>query len=426
MAYLATNHYDATAAQTVFVITWEFIEDSHVKLKVAGVSSTDFTLAVDGNSITVGGSHVFTGGERVTVYRDTPIDPNWLSFQSGSPIKASESNLSRRQLAYVIQEALDRTLDNAALDNDFLPSGGATTWDAGERELVGLSAPTSASSAARKVDLDGLADLDTLHQYGATRNAQGDLNQEPVRFMFADAGWKGGALDKGWKAGNKNEEIVLFKEEIPANALIRGASLTFDVIGEYFVRNTTVADNVLKFNALLDGRDFASGNTNLKSLLNVGEVGCGFLGFGVAPGTSPFPASIDNADPGGVDTHTIVNGDDLIFHVHGEVFSLTSEELWIRGWTEIAWIDKSTVPGSGSGDPHPYLLKKPFAFMTRSARGQAGNNDTVNPDRDYLMDQPYDLTVGINAGNDTTTDTTNWESYAQVKHVNFRWLGANR
>lgn len=141
--------YEATAAQTQFVVTFPAISADHIYLLLDGVTSAEFTISEDQQILTYTGATDLAAGTLVKVYRRTPT--NLVDFTDGSVL--TEAPLDRAILmhSYRIEEAIDGS--NAAMQ---VEAAGGGEWDALSKRLKNLGAPVSANDAVRLVDLQSI------------------------------------------------------------------------------------------------------------------------------------------------------------------------------------------------------------------------------------------------------------------------------
>ena len=167
--------YTATAAQTDFAFTFDYLEDEHVTVEINGVAqiSSDYSVIVESNGDTKVRLNVgATAGQNVRVRRKSQPDTNLVDFQNGSVLTESELDrayLHNRYLAEEIAELNDQSLQIEA---------GGTQWDAKSLRLKNVATPTDTTDAVTKIYLD-----DKVNQVssGAT--------QPPLKWTFTgDAG----------------------------------------------------------------------------------------------------------------------------------------------------------------------------------------------------------------------------------------------
>jgi len=167
--------YTATAAQTDFAFTFDYLEDEHVTVEINGVAqiSSDYSVIVESNGDTKVRLNVgATAGQNVRVRRKSQPDTNLVDFQNGSVLTESELDrayLHNRYLAEEIAELNDQSLQIEA---------GGTQWDAKSLRLKNVATPTDTTDAVTKIYLDNKVNQVSS---GAT--------QPPLKWTFTgDAG----------------------------------------------------------------------------------------------------------------------------------------------------------------------------------------------------------------------------------------------
>ena len=147
--------YTATAGQTDFAFTFEYLEDEHVTVEIDGVVKTlgptaDYTIETSPTKkivLTTGA----TAGQIVRVRRKSQPDTNLVDFVNGSVLTESELDrayLHNRYLAEEISELNDASLQ--------LEQGG-TQWDAKNKRITNVGTPTALADATTKAYVDGIA-----------------------------------------------------------------------------------------------------------------------------------------------------------------------------------------------------------------------------------------------------------------------------
>jgi microcystin-dependent protein len=204
---LATNSkakYTATGATRTFTVPFQYLDKSHVVVKLNGslkTSGTDYTFT---SASTINFTTAPTG--TVEIYRSTPTDP-LVDFQDASVLTEADLDTSARQPLYLAQESAD----SAAL---------SLTVPIGE---TGMVLPVAASRASTLMGFDAAGAL-TTYAYGllsgfpVTTYVQGLFSKTAI----ADACAYLGAAKVG---GDTFTGPVLFSATIPATSRdTRGAT----------------------------------------------------------------------------------------------------------------------------------------------------------------------------------------------------------
>ena len=146
--------YTATAGQTDFAFTFDYLEDEHVTVEINGVVqlASAYSIIVESNGDTKVRLNVgATAGQIVRVRRKSQPDTNLVDFVNGSVLTESELDrayLHNRYLAEEISELNDASLQ--------LEQGG-TQWDAKNKRITNVGTPTALADATTKAYVDGIA-----------------------------------------------------------------------------------------------------------------------------------------------------------------------------------------------------------------------------------------------------------------------------
>jgi hypothetical protein len=146
--------YTATADQTDFAFTFDYLEDEHVTVEINGVVqlASDYSIIVESNGDTKVRLNVgATAGQIVRVRRKSQPNDNLVDFVNGSVLTESELDrayLHNRYLAEEISELNDASLQ--------LEQGG-TQWDAKNKRITNVGTPTALADATTKAYVDGIA-----------------------------------------------------------------------------------------------------------------------------------------------------------------------------------------------------------------------------------------------------------------------------
>ena len=210
-----TNTYTATAGQTDFAITFEYIEQNDVFVTVNEVANTAWTFL---NATTIRFDAGLAAGDVVLIYRRTDEDLLEARFLPGSAIRAKDLNANDEQLLFLIQEnqssikaitgggelpppdpgdsvslndLSDVTITSPANGNILEFDGtnwGNTTWHQGDWTEEDTTQP---GFIQNKPDAFGTT-------YLGTRNCvdNGPTDDEPVGGFYVNTA--GGTPDAGW------------------------------------------------------------------------------------------------------------------------------------------------------------------------------------------------------------------------------------
>jgi len=148
--------YTATAGQTDFAFTFDYLEDEHVKVFVDGVEqalTTNFTIDLTSTKKIVLSNPItpLTGGEIVRVRRISDPGTDLVDFVNGSVLTESELDrayLHNRYLAEEISELNDASLQKEQAGDN---------WDADNKRITNVGTPTALADATTKAYVDGVA-----------------------------------------------------------------------------------------------------------------------------------------------------------------------------------------------------------------------------------------------------------------------------
>lgn len=142
--------YTATAAQTDFAFSFEYLEDEHVTVFIDGAQqtlNTDFTIVTTPTKKIVLTSGA-TAGQIVRVRRQSQRDTNLVDFENGSVLTETELDRAYQHNRYLHQEIGE--LNDASLQK----AAGTNNWDAGNNKIVNVATPTNTNDASTKDYVD--------------------------------------------------------------------------------------------------------------------------------------------------------------------------------------------------------------------------------------------------------------------------------
>ena len=104
MAYITEVTYTQTGSTNKdFLVTFPFISTTDIKVQLAGVTTSAFTIDQTGATKVVM-TTAPSAGQKVRVFRDTDIDAIESTYSAGSSIRATDLNTNNTQLLYAAQE----------------------------------------------------------------------------------------------------------------------------------------------------------------------------------------------------------------------------------------------------------------------------------------------------------------------------------
>ena len=165
---MAVTYIDhaGTQGQTDFSFNFPYLEDEHIKVEIAGVETTAFTVVATPTSKIVLDTGL-SAAASVRVRRRSAPDENLVDFVNGSVLTESELDLSYRHNRYLAEEIAE--LNDASLQIE----NGGTEWDAKTKRIKNVGTAVDSTDAVTKVYLDNkVAQVST----GAT--------QPPLKWVF--------------------------------------------------------------------------------------------------------------------------------------------------------------------------------------------------------------------------------------------------
>ena len=141
------NTYTGNNTTTNYSITFEYLEETDVKVSLDGVLktvTTDYTFA---NATTISFNTAPGTGVAIRIFRDTATDTAQATFFAGSAIRAQDLNRNNDQVLFSAQERKNRAVD---------ASGGSMTGelDMQTNKIVNLGTPTANADASTKAYVD--------------------------------------------------------------------------------------------------------------------------------------------------------------------------------------------------------------------------------------------------------------------------------
>ena len=127
-----SNTYTGDGSTTNYSFTFEYLEQSEVKVTLDGASTTAFTFA---NATTLSFTSAPANGVEVRIYRDTNIDTLKATFFPGSAIKAEDLNNNFTQNNFAVQEVFARVWDT---DTETIKSN--ETWVSSDSQIATTAA----------------------------------------------------------------------------------------------------------------------------------------------------------------------------------------------------------------------------------------------------------------------------------------------
>jgi hypothetical protein len=145
--------YTAVAAQTDYNFSFEYLRDEHVKVKVNGVETSDFTIVTSPTPTKIRFNTAPVVGAAIKIYRDSRGDFSPLvDFVDGSILTENELDEGYKHNLFLSQEASEGT------GGEQLTKKGLTNYDAENNKIINLFAPSDSTDAANKAYVDDTID----------------------------------------------------------------------------------------------------------------------------------------------------------------------------------------------------------------------------------------------------------------------------
>ena len=223
-----------TGTNDTFLISIDYLSTGHITVHISSGGSD--TLKVSGTHYNiVGTSVIFTAGNipptldgaglevTVKIIRDTPREKTdrLVDFEDGAVLTESDLDTAHLQLLYIAQEAFERDGTVIEVDKTYLGLDTADgLWDADDKRMKDLSAPTGAKDAANKTYVDTRAVSRT------TDDGDYDASSKKITNV-ASPTLSGDAATKGWAESNfttsSATSLNLDASDSKWNALYSGA-----------------------------------------------------------------------------------------------------------------------------------------------------------------------------------------------------------
>ena len=139
----AINNYTGNGSQTTYSLTFPYIVQSHVEVRLNNVLKTlgvDYTFPT---SSTIQFTTAPGNGVPINFKRNSSQTNRLVDYQDGSTITEAILDQDSNQMFYMSQEAIDATAGVMALDGD-------NKWDATSRIIKNLASPVNDNDAVNK------------------------------------------------------------------------------------------------------------------------------------------------------------------------------------------------------------------------------------------------------------------------------------
>ena len=265
----AINNYTGNGSTTTFSVTFPYITQSHVQVRIDNVLKTlgvDYTFPT---SSTIQFTTAPANGVNINFKRSSNQSARLVDFQDGSTITESILDQDSNQMFYMSQEAIDSTAGVMALDGD-------NKWDATSRIIKNLASPINDNDAVNKAFITtnlpaintvntNIASVASVASNIANVNAV-NSNSTNINSVASNSANINSAVSNATNinavvansanintAAGANANITAVASQItPTNNIGTLAGLTTEITGVYNIRNaiTTVANNSVDVQAL--------------------------------------------------------------------------------------------------------------------------------------------------------------------------------
>ena len=138
--------YTATAAQTDFNFSFDYLDSNHVEVFIDGVETSAFTIELSPKRVVL--TTPATGGETIRIRRSSDPTANLVNFVDGSVLTEADLDLAYLHNRYLNEEAFEGNTSSLQT------ADGSTNFDANFNKIINLSPPTNSLDAANKNYVD--------------------------------------------------------------------------------------------------------------------------------------------------------------------------------------------------------------------------------------------------------------------------------
>ncbi|MGA1281138.1 MAG: phage tail fiber protein, partial [Candidatus Nanopelagicaceae bacterium] len=138
------NTYTGNGSQTLYSITFEYLDETDVNVRINGSETSAYTFA---NATTIQFDTAPANGDDILIYRSTDVSEPIVTFFAGSAIRAQDLNKANDQIRFSVEEWRGQTvpLYDAVLPDDI---------NMGGHQINNMGEPTSSHDAATKNYVD--------------------------------------------------------------------------------------------------------------------------------------------------------------------------------------------------------------------------------------------------------------------------------
>ena len=361
MSNFAFNTYTGNGSTTQYAITWEYLDTTHVKAFLDGVSTTAFTVS----SSTVTFNSAPANGVVIRIERQTPLTARLVDFQDGSVLTESDLDKSANQNFYAVQEFSDDATNYMQLDTD-------DKYNAQSKVIKSVANPVNNNDAVNKTYLENTwlsaTDKATLQNVNSNITAINTVNSNISAITTTNSN----ATNINTVATNitsvNTVATDIAKVIAVANDLAEAVSeveTVADDLNEATSEIDTVANNIANVNAV--GTDIANVNTvaGLSSTItavnnnssNINAVNSNSANINSVAGNSTnintvagLSSAITSVNNNSTNINTVANANANISTVAGANTNITTLAGISANITTVAGIssDVTTVAGMSS------------------------------------------------------------------------------
>ena len=143
MTQFAFQTYTGNGSTTQYSISFSYIDSTHIKCFLDGVSTTAFS--VSGATVTFNSAP--QNNAVIRIERETPIASRLVDFQDGSVLTEAELDMSANQNFFAVQEFSDDATNYLQLDTD-------NKYNANSKVIKSVANPVNNNDAVNKTYLE--------------------------------------------------------------------------------------------------------------------------------------------------------------------------------------------------------------------------------------------------------------------------------
>ena len=239
MSFNARVSYTADGNTSTFAITFSFIDSTHVKVFLDGVSTTAFTIS--GSNVVMNSNPA--NSTVVLIKRETPTDARLVDFQDGSVLTESDLDKSADQNFFIAQEINDESQSAMKLDN-------SDRFDALNKRIINVADPTAGQDAVTKNYLENTfltpsdkSNINTLAGIsGLSSLATNQANINVVATNITNVNNVGSDINKVIEVANDLQEAVSEIDVVSNNIA------NVNAVGTDIANVNSVASNIASVN----------------------------------------------------------------------------------------------------------------------------------------------------------------------------------